>query len=104
MAWPMIEALLDGAYRHLHRQDAWQERSVVVMGAMEATLTPLMETIEREHPVKVFSLPSVDHPTYGRHIDLGVKGAPAAVDAAYPVLVEGLKALGAKLGPELVRR
>ena len=103
MAWQMIEALLDGAYRHLHRQDAWQERSVVVMGAMEATLTPLMETIEREHPVKVFSLPSVDHPDYGRHIELGVKGAPDAVTPAFASLLDGLERFGAKLGPELVR-
>jgi hypothetical protein len=71
---------------------------------MEATLTPLMERIERDHPkVKVFSLPSVDHPQWGRHIDLGVKGDPVAVEAAYPELVAGLKALGAQLGPELVR-
>jgi molybdopterin-biosynthesis enzyme MoeA-like protein len=103
MAWPMIEALLDGAYRHLHRQDAWQERSVVVMGAMEATLTPLMETIEREHPVRVFSLPSVDHPDYGRHIELGVKGAPDAVAPAFASLLDGLERFGAELGPELVR-
>jgi len=103
MAWPMIEALLDGAYRHLHRQGAWQERSVVVMGAMEATLTPLMEAVEREHPVKVFSLPSVDHPDYGRHIELGVKGAPDAVTPAFASLLDGLERFGAKLGPELVR-
>jgi hypothetical protein len=50
---------------------------VVVIGAMEAALTPLMEQIERDHPgVKVFSLPSVDHPEFGRHIELGVKGLP----------------------------
>lgn len=103
MAWPMIEALLDGPYRHLHRQGAWQERSVVVMGAMEASLTPLMEIIEREHPVKVFSLPSVDHPEYGRHIELGVKGAPDAVSAAFASLLDGLVRFGAKLGPEMVR-
>ncbi len=103
MAWPMIESLLDGPYRHLHRQGAWQERSVVVMGAMEATLTPLMEAIEREHPVKVFSLPSVDHPAYGRHIELGVKGAPEAVHPAFATLLGGLTQLGAQLGPELVR-
>lgn len=105
MAWPMIEWVLDTHYAHLFQHDAYLEKSVIVFGSMEATLTPLMEQVEREHPqVKVFSLPSVDHPTYGRHIDLGVKGAPAAVEAAYPALVEGLKALGVKLGPELVRR
>ena len=53
---------------------------LIVFGAMEATLTPLMERIERDHAgIKVFSLPSVDHPQYGRHIELGVKGAPQAV-------------------------
>jgi len=105
MAWPMIEWVLDTHYAHLFQRDAYLEKSVIVFGSMEATLTPLMEQVEREHPqVKVFSLPSVDHPTYGRHIDLGVKGAPAAVEAAYPALVAGLQALGAKLGPELVRR
>ena len=42
---------------------------------MEATLTPLMEDIEARFPgVRVFSLPSVDHPEWGRHIELGVKG------------------------------
>ena len=63
-----------------------------------------MEQVEREHPqVKVFSLPSVDHPEYGRHIDLGVKGAPADVDAAYRTLLSGLALLKVRLGPELVR-
>ena len=104
MAWPMIEWVLDTKYRELFHLKAHVEKSVIVFGAMEATLTPLMERIELDHPqVKVFSLPSVDHPQWGRHIDLGVKGEPAHVDAAYPQLLAGLNALGAKLGPELVR-
>ncbi|HEX7887853.1 MAG TPA: molybdopterin-binding protein [Ramlibacter sp.] len=104
MAWPMMESVLDQHYRHLFRQGAYIEKSVIVFGSMEATLTPLMEQVEREHPeVKVFSLPSVDHPTYGRHIDLGVKGEPARVDPAYRTLLDGLAALKVKLGPELVR-
>ena len=103
MAWPMIEGLLDGLYADRHRPNTWQERSVVVMGAMEATLTPLMERIEREHAVKVFSLPSVDHPVYGRHIELGVKGEPQSVDTAFAVLRAALATFGAELGPEMVR-
>ena len=104
MAWPMIEWVLDTKYSHLFRRDAYIEKSVIVFGAMEATLTPLMEAIERDHAgVKVFSLPSVDHPTYGRHIDLGVKGEPDAVEAAYRQLRAGLDAFGCKYGPELVR-
>jgi molybdopterin-biosynthesis enzyme MoeA-like protein len=104
MAWPMIEGVLDTRYAHLFRRGANVEKSVIVFGAIEASLTPLMEEVERDHPaVKVFSLPSVDHPEYGRHIDLGVKGEPAHVDPAYAQLLAGLQAFGAKLGPELVR-
>jgi molybdopterin-biosynthesis enzyme MoeA-like protein len=104
MAWPMMEWVLDTHYPHLFRQQAYVEKSVIVFGSMEAMLTPLMEELERDHPgVKVFSLPSVDHPQYGRHIDLGVKGEPAVVDPAYAHLLAGLSGLGVKLGPELVR-
>ena len=104
MAWPMIEAVLDTHYAHWFRQDAWLEKSVIVFGAMEATLTPTMEAIEREHPgVKVFSLPSVDHPQWGRHIELGVKGVPLAVESAYQALRQLLGPFDLQYGPELVR-
>ena len=104
MAWPMIEWVLDTHYRHLHVASSTQERSVIVFGAMEAALTPLMEAIEREFAgIRVFSLPSVDHPDWGRHIELGVKGNLALLAAAYGRLREGLVQAGAKLGPELVR-
>ena len=103
MAWPMVEWVLDTHYADHFRQGAWQEQSIIVFGAMEATLTPLMEAIEREFAVKVFSLPSVDHPIYGRHIELGVKGNPGVVVAAYASLIQGLHRFRAELGPELVR-
>ena len=104
MAWPMIEWVLDQLYAHLQGQRTQQEKSVIVFGAMEATLTPLMETIEaRFAGVKVFSLPSVDHPQWGRHIELGVKGPADLLGAAYAHLLTGLASHGAKLGPELVR-
>ena len=104
MAWPMMAAVLDTDYPHLHQKSAYLEKSVIVMGSMEATLTPLMLEIEASHPdVKVFSLPSVDHATYGRHIELGVKGMPHAVELAYPALLTGLGKFGLELGPELVR-
>jgi len=104
MAWPMIEWVLDQRYADLHGQGAQHEKSVIVFGAMEATLTPLMERIEAGFDgVKVFSLPSVDHPQYGRHIELGVKGRAEQLDVAYRVLLDGLASHGATLGPELVR-
>ncbi|MEO7336590.1 MAG: molybdopterin-binding protein [Caldimonas sp.] len=104
MAWPMIEWVLDHHYAALQGQPALREQSVIVFGAMEATLTPLMERIEAEFEgVKVFSLPSVDHPEWGRHIELGVKGRDDRVAAAYLALRDGLAAHGARIGPELVR-
>ncbi len=104
MAHPMMAWVLDTHFLQLFRQKAWVEQSVIVFGAMEATLTPLMEAIEREHAVKVFSLPSVDHPQFGKHIELGVKGTPQAVVPAYAALLAGLRVFSAKLGPELVRQ
>ncbi len=104
MAWPMIEWVLDHHCAHMHRQAAWQERSIVIYGAAEAALTPVMERVEAAHPgVKVFSLPSVDHPEHGRHIELGVKGAPAAVGQAYADLRAWLAPFDLRCGPELVR-
>ncbi len=104
MAWPMIEWVLDTVYRPLHSAQATRERSVIVFGAMEAALTPLMEQIESAFGgIKVFSLPSVDHAEWGRHIELGVKGDLERLDAAYAALLDGLRASNARLGPELVR-
>jgi len=104
MAHPMIAWVLDTHYAGLHGRGRSSERSVIVYGSMEATLTPLMEAIEaRFADVRVFSLPSVDHPEHGRHIELGVKGQGGAVRDAYAALREGLLDIGAKLGPEMVR-
>ncbi len=100
MAWPMIEWVLDTKYAHLHHQVPRAERSLLVFELMESTLTPLMEKIEADFPgVRVFSLPSVGDAERGgvfarRHIDLGVKGEPEAVAAAYVKLREGVHLLG----------
>jgi len=104
MAWPMIEWLLEQHYAAHFQRGAQGERSVIVYQGIEAQLTPLMRQIEATHPqCKVFSLPSVDHPEYGRHLELGVKGPLQAVQAAYADLLAGLRAAAAHLGPEVVR-
>ncbi|MDB5745107.1 MAG: molybdopterin binding domain protein [Polaromonas sp.] len=104
MAWPMIEWVLDQHYAHLHQKAPSIEKSVIVMGSMEAMLTPLMLDIEAAYSsVKVFSLPSVDHPEFGRHIELGVKGTPEAVEHAFAALLAGLHQFNLQLGPQLVR-
>ncbi len=104
MAWPMMQEQLDDYCQTWGVAPKRIEMSVIVFGAMEATLTPLMEAIEREHAgVKVFSLPSVDHPKWGKHIELGVKGAESSALLAFLALKEGLKAFQTELGPEMVR-
>lgn len=104
MAWPMVEWVLDEHYSHLFNGHDWCEQSVIVFGAMEAALTPLMEQIEFDHAgIKVFSLPSVDHPHYGRHIELGVKGHPLKVVGAYAELKAALLDMKVSLGPEMVQ-
>lgn len=105
MAWPMVDWALQHYCAPWFNQQPQMERSVVLYGAMEAALTPLMERIEAGHPgIKVFSLPSVDHPVHGRHVELGVKGAAALVPAAWQALQEGLHQTGASMDPEMVRK
>lgn len=104
MAHPMIEWVLDHRYAHLHGQGRQEERSVIVFGTMEATLTPLMVSIEADFPaIRVFSLPSVDHPQLGRHIELGVKGQGPVVAEAFARLLVALRQQGCQLGTESVR-
>ncbi len=104
MAWPMVAWVLDTLHADLHGSARITEKAVVVYGAIESVLTPLMIDIEaRFAPVKVFSLPSVDHPLHGRHIELGVKGDEAQALAAFEAMMLGLSQLGAKTGPISVR-
>ena len=91
MAWPMIEWVLDTHYSHLFRKVPRLEKAVLVFEMAESTLTPLMEQIEQEFPlVKVFSLPSIGDAAIRRHIELGVKGEPSQVEAAFEKMVNGL--------------
>lgn len=101
MAHPMIAWVLD-RYADRLVPKAHAERVLFVEGGMEATLTPLMEALEADFPaIKVFSLPSVDHPVRGRHIELGVKGEPVSVDQAFAALQLGLQAFaGLKVSTE----
>ena len=104
MAWPMLSWVLDTFYADSFHQAAQTERSVLVFDSQEALLTPLMEALERAHPgISVFSLPSVDHPVHGRHIELGVKGSSHLVPMAWEALLAGLHQFSARLGPEMVR-
>ncbi|HEY0064941.1 MAG TPA: molybdopterin-binding protein [Telluria sp.] len=84
MAWPMIAWVLDTHYSDLFNLEARSEQSVLVFGAAESALTPLMEAIEAQYAqVRVFSLPSVGDAATRRHIELGVKGEAQQTAAAF---------------------
>ena len=95
MAHPMLDWLLDTLYAD--QAGASALRAVRVRGTNESALIPVFERIEAAFPgVRSFSLPSVDHPALGPHIEIGVKGAdPAQVDLAMAALREGAAATGA---------
>ena len=98
--FPVMAWALDHLHRDLHGLGRKREKAIVVYGGIESLLTPLMVSIEaRFAPVKVFSLPSVDHPVHGRHIELGVKGPAEMVEAAFEDLQTGLSQFGASTGP-----
>ena len=97
MAWPMIEWVLDTQYSHLFHASVHLERSLIVYEQAEASLTPLMEALERDYPgLRVFSLPSVGDAQTRRHIELGVKGAPAQVEPAFLAMQAELQSRGAE--------
>lgn len=104
MAWPMMAWALDELHADLRGRTHWVEHAVIVYAQTESFLTPLMLELEKTFPgVKVFSLPSVDHPVHGRHIELGVKGDAESSAQAFAWLQDGLRELGARVGPILVR-
>lgn len=100
MAWPMIEAVLDGEYSEHFNRSPCVERAMLVFETPESLIAPLMEEIEARFPdVRAFSLPSVGDGRDGRparrHIELGVKGPPRSIDAAFALLRDGVQQLGA---------
>ena len=95
MAWPMIEWVLDTHYADCFNRRPSAEAAILVWQGIESTLTPLMLKIESEYPgLKVFSLPFLDSAELGRHVELGVRGAPDQVPAAIEAIRGGVTALG----------
>lgn len=101
MAWPMIEWVLETHYTALFNLTPSVERAMRVLGLAEATLTPLMLSVEAAFPdLKVFSLPHLTPDVVASYeIELGVKGDPAQVDAAYDLLRSGAEDLGGRIMP-----
>jgi molybdopterin-biosynthesis enzyme MoeA-like protein len=95
MAQPMVEWVLDTKYRALFDRDRWREASILVYEAGESQLVAAMESTEKAFAgIKVFSLPSMGADGSRRHVELGVRGDPAQVDAAMEALRAAVKAGG----------
>jgi molybdopterin-biosynthesis enzyme MoeA-like protein len=87
MAWPMVEWVLETRYRSRFDSQKWGEASMLVFQAGESQLIPAMQAVEREfRGVKVFSLPSMGPDGARIHVELGVRGDPAQVQAAMDTL------------------
>ncbi len=98
MAWPMMEAVLDGQYAaHFHSQ-VQASKAMLVYGLPESAVTPLMEQVEQQFaPIKAFSLPSVGDDGKKPHIELGCKAPQAQadqLDAAFAVMQSTVLQLG----------
>jgi len=98
MAWPMLDWVLATHYPTLTVPPE-AERAIVVFGAGESQLLPLMnESVARFPRLKLFSLPSF-LPDGGRRLELGVRGDPAELDGALAHLVAGVEAGGFRWEP-----
>ena len=95
MAWPMVEWVLDQRLAHLHHKVDYIERSVIAWEALEGKLIDLMEAITADFPdATLFSLPSVGGDGVPRHIELGMKGPAASVEAAMARITDELTRRG----------
>lgn len=98
MAWPMIDAILDGEYAALFHSQVQCSQAMLVYKLPESAITPLMERVEREFaPVKAFSLPSVGDDGQSPHIELGCKapqGSETLLSRAFAAMQAEVSRLG----------
>ncbi len=102
MAWPMIEWVLDIELAGVLKAQSVLERSLIVYGKPESSITPLMQEVESRYAgVRTFSLPSVgdgaDGRSQRRHIELGVKGPPESAAGAFEHMIAQLRSIGAEI-------
>lgn len=95
MAWPMAEWVLD---QHYGCAAPAREAALIVRGAPESRLIPLMERLGAEFPqLKLFSLPHLAEAAADRYILLGFRGR-GDLTAAMEALRAGLDAEGVEYG------
>ncbi|MAZ87412.1 MAG: competence/damage-inducible protein A [Cellvibrionaceae bacterium] len=90
MAWPMLEWVMDTYYSDLG-DDSYREYAVILEGANESTIIPLMEAVMAKYSdVKAFSLPIIDGTP---RIEFGIKGPMLNAKLAFEFLKQGLSDL-----------
>lgn len=95
MAWPMAEWVLATYYADDFRTVVEAEAAILVWDGLEGNMLDLMRRTEADFPgIVVFSLPTFGSETVRRHVELGVRGEPAAVAMAIEVLKSGVAGLG----------
>lgn len=95
MAWPMLEWVLETYYADRFHAVPEAEAAILVWEGHEGMLLELMRRIEAAYPgLVVFSLPAFGSETVRRHVELGVRGAPAAVTPAMAEIEAEVTRLG----------
>jgi len=100
MAWPMAQWVLDSHYADDFHIKPETEAAILVWDGLEGTMLDLMRRTEAAFPdITVFSLPTLGSATVRPHVELGVRGSPAAVAQAIEMLQTGVAALGFAFDP-----
>jgi molybdopterin-biosynthesis enzyme MoeA-like protein len=97
MAHPMAEWVLDTHYAHLTGRRPAVDKAFLLSGpnAFESGLLDLMQRIVAEYPdLRLFSLPAMSQEGERKHLELGVEGEPARVDAAMEEIREEVERRG----------
>jgi molybdopterin-biosynthesis enzyme MoeA-like protein len=90
MAGPMTEWVLD---THYLTGEARIDRAIILPGAREADLVPMMEAFIKTHPELVLSsLPRFVGK--GTEVRIGIQGSPEAVEAGYVDLIHRVETMG----------
>ena len=94
MAWPMAEWVLDTHYQAHFDHAPYLEKAIFVFDLGESQVIDMMVEAEKTPGLKTFSLPSIGDDKTPRHIELGAKGEPHAVEATLAAFRRGIEAQG----------
>jgi molybdopterin-biosynthesis enzyme MoeA-like protein len=86
--------VLDTHYKTHFNHAPYLEKSIFVFEIGESQVIDMMVEAEKTAGLKTFSLPSVGDDKTPRHIELGAKGEPHAVEAALATFRTGVEAQG----------